>query len=69
MLLDATGDWEVVWSQPSIPCHDYNVCGQNAQCSSGDHGQAVCTCLQGTELNTLLTKRSTVLQSDCTLLN
>ncbi|XP_047066437.1 G-type lectin S-receptor-like serine/threonine-protein kinase B120 [Lolium rigidum] len=49
MLLDATGDWEVVWSQPSIPCHDYNVCGQNAQCSSGDHGQAVCTCLKGFE--------------------
>uniref|UniRef100_A0ACD5UMH1 Uncharacterized protein n=1 Tax=Avena sativa TaxID=4498 RepID=A0ACD5UMH1_AVESA len=47
MLLDATGGWEVVWSQPIIPCHGYNTCGQNAECSSGDHGQAVCTCLKG----------------------
>jgi hypothetical protein len=52
MLLDGTGDWEVVWSQPSIPCHGYNVCGQNADCSSGDHGQAVCTCLEGTQHKT-----------------
>lgn len=49
MLLD-TGDWETVWSQPTIPCQAYNMCGANAQCAAGDDGgQAVCTCLTGFE--------------------
>jgi len=50
MLLD-TGEWETVWSQPTIPCQDYNMCGANAGCASGgdDGQQAICTCLTGFE--------------------
>ncbi|KAM3385060.1 hypothetical protein ACQJBY_009172 [Aegilops geniculata] len=44
-LVDSTGAWEVVWSQPTMPCQAYNTCGPNAECSSADH----CTCLQGFE--------------------
>ncbi|XP_006657817.2 G-type lectin S-receptor-like serine/threonine-protein kinase B120 [Oryza brachyantha] len=46
MLLDS-GDWEVVWSQPTIPCHMYNKCGANAECAAADDGQPICTCLKG----------------------
>ncbi|KAL5198730.1 hypothetical protein ABZP36_002242 [Zizania latifolia] len=46
-MLLATGNWETVWSQPAIPCHEYNRCGANAECAAGDGGQAVCTCLKG----------------------
>jgi hypothetical protein len=50
MLLD-TGEWETVWSQPTIPCQAYNMCGPNARCAAGgDDGQrAICTCLTGFE--------------------
>ncbi|CAD6217706.1 unnamed protein product [Miscanthus lutarioriparius] len=50
MLLD-TGEWETVWSEPTIPCQDYNMCGANAGCASGgdDGQQAICTCLTGFE--------------------
>ncbi|VAH45005.1 unnamed protein product [Triticum turgidum subsp. durum] len=44
-LVDATGAWEVVWSQPTLPCQAYNTCGPNAECSAADH----CTCLRGFE--------------------
>ncbi|XP_062186877.1 G-type lectin S-receptor-like serine/threonine-protein kinase B120 [Phragmites australis] len=49
MLLDGTGDWETVWSQPTIPCQAYNMCGANAECAAGDNGQAICSCLKGFE--------------------
>lgn len=51
MLLESTGAWEVVWSQPTIPCHAYNTCGPNAGCAAADdHGRAAaCKCLQGFE--------------------
>lgn len=42
-LVDATGAWEVVWSQPTMPCQAYNTCGPNAECSAADH----CSCLKG----------------------
>ncbi|KAL5196922.1 hypothetical protein ABZP36_000434 [Zizania latifolia] len=48
-MLLATGSWEMVWSQPTIPCHEYNRCGANAQCAAGDDGQAICSCLKGFE--------------------
>ncbi|KAE8783099.1 hypothetical protein D1007_43477 [Hordeum vulgare] len=44
-LVDATGAWEVVWSQPTVPCQAYNTCGPNAECSADDH----CSCLKGFE--------------------
>lgn len=47
MLLDGTGEWEVVWLQPTIECQAYNMCGPNAKCAADDNGQAVCTCLKG----------------------
>ncbi|KAJ1291338.1 hypothetical protein BS78_02G309200 [Paspalum vaginatum] len=48
MLLD-DGQWETVWSQPTIPCQEYNTCGANAECTAGDNGQALCACLKGFE--------------------
>ncbi|TVU38514.1 hypothetical protein EJB05_11888, partial [Eragrostis curvula] len=50
MLLDATGEWETVWSQPTVACQAYNMCGANAQCATAaDNGQPICTCLKGFE--------------------
>ncbi|KAL6657850.1 hypothetical protein ACP70R_005630 [Stipagrostis hirtigluma subsp. patula] len=49
MLIADTGDWETVWSQPTIPCQAYNTCGPNAECAAGDDGQAICSCLKGFE--------------------
>ncbi|CAN6219175.1 unnamed protein product [Urochloa humidicola] len=48
-MLLGSGDWETVWSQPTIQCHQYNTCGANAECSAGDDGRAVCKCLKGFE--------------------
>uniref|UniRef100_A0A0E0LM08 Receptor-like serine/threonine-protein kinase n=1 Tax=Oryza punctata TaxID=4537 RepID=A0A0E0LM08_ORYPU len=48
-MLLGSGDWEVVFSQPTIPCHQYNKCGDNAECAAGDDGQPICTCLRGFE--------------------
>ncbi|TVU38493.1 hypothetical protein EJB05_11866, partial [Eragrostis curvula] len=47
MLIDATGEWEAVWSQHNIPCQEYNTCGANAVCAGGENGQNSCTCLEG----------------------
>ncbi|XP_062190744.1 G-type lectin S-receptor-like serine/threonine-protein kinase B120 [Phragmites australis] len=48
-MLLGTGDWKTVWSQPTIPCQTYNMCGANAECAAGDNGQAICSCLKGFE--------------------
>ncbi|TVU38489.1 hypothetical protein EJB05_11861, partial [Eragrostis curvula] len=50
MLLDGTGEWETVWSQPTVACQAYDMCGANAQCATAaDNGQPICTCLKGFE--------------------
>ncbi|TVU38491.1 hypothetical protein EJB05_11864, partial [Eragrostis curvula] len=48
-LLDDTGEWETLWSQPTFRCETYNTCGANAVCAAGDNGQAICKCLEGFE--------------------
>ncbi|CAN6205695.1 unnamed protein product [Urochloa humidicola] len=48
-MLLGSGDWETVWSQPTIQCQLYNTCGANAECSAAGDGRTVCTCLKGFE--------------------
>jgi hypothetical protein len=45
-MLLGSGDWELVWSQPTIPCHRYNLCGDNAECTADDN-EPICTCFTG----------------------
>ncbi|TVU38513.1 hypothetical protein EJB05_11887, partial [Eragrostis curvula] len=45
-LRNDTGEWETVWSQTTFLCEAYNMCGANAECTAGDNGQAVCSCLK-----------------------
>uniref|UniRef100_A0A0D9X056 Receptor-like serine/threonine-protein kinase n=1 Tax=Leersia perrieri TaxID=77586 RepID=A0A0D9X056_9ORYZ len=48
-MLLGSGDWEMVWSQPTIECHKYNKCGPNAECAAAADGGAICSCLKGFE--------------------
>ncbi|KAJ1383774.1 putative serine/threonine-protein kinase [Sesbania bispinosa] len=40
-----TSSWELMWSQPSVQCDNYALCGANSICNSINNPQ--CACLKG----------------------